>query len=233
MHPVIQVSFLRFMSCTPRSSFNSLQTSDESVFCVLYAMFFFPCPTNLRQLGLARTVYTHRIWPYNWWIPCQKNVYAPYIYIYMVLANPTDDACNAVPPALFFLFAPCAVFLALLEIRQQSLPLHHTPPSFMISHKNLHVMPNFRCPRCAAWADHVSRAFCLYDFKHALPCRAKFQMPLRFPKTRWESMHFAFVTSNTLFLAVPNPKCLLDYPRRDGRAEQEDCEPIPARTAEV
>jgi hypothetical protein len=40
--------------------------------------------TTTRELclGLARTVYIHRIWPYIWWFPCQKH------RIYMVLANP-------------------------------------------------------------------------------------------------------------------------------------------------
>jgi hypothetical protein len=37
-------------------------------------------------LGLARTVYIHRIWPYNWWCPRQNyricTVYK-YIYIYI------------------------------------------------------------------------------------------------------------------------------------------------------
>ena len=39
-------------------------------------------------LGLARTVYMHRIWPYIWWFPCQKcRIYT--VYIYVVMANPT------------------------------------------------------------------------------------------------------------------------------------------------
>jgi hypothetical protein len=42
------------------------------------------------NIGLARTVYTHRIWPYVWWIPCQKyRIYTVYTYKCMVLDNPT------------------------------------------------------------------------------------------------------------------------------------------------
>ena len=41
---------------------------------------------DLLQLGLARTVYIHRIWPYIWWFPCQKYR-IPIHRIYMVLAN--------------------------------------------------------------------------------------------------------------------------------------------------
>jgi len=50
------------------------------------------------QVGLARTVYIHRIWPYIWWFPCQKyricTVYIwfwPTLFIgcfYMVLKGP-------------------------------------------------------------------------------------------------------------------------------------------------
>jgi len=46
------------------------------------------------HLGLAKTVYTHRIWPHIWWFPCQKCriYYTPYVYvhrkyIYLNLAN--------------------------------------------------------------------------------------------------------------------------------------------------
>ena len=39
------------------------------------------------HLWLARTECIHHIWPYVWWLPCQK---IPHIYrVYMVLANPT------------------------------------------------------------------------------------------------------------------------------------------------
>ena len=38
-------------------------------------------------VGLARTVYMHRIWPCIWWFSCQKyRIHT--VYIYMVLANP-------------------------------------------------------------------------------------------------------------------------------------------------
>ena len=41
-------------------------------------------------VGLARTVYLHRIWPYVWWFPCQKyRIYTVHTYKCMVLANPT------------------------------------------------------------------------------------------------------------------------------------------------
>ena len=51
-------------------------------------------------LGLARTVYTHRIWPYVWWFPCYKyHMYTVYTYKCMVLANPTN--CTSCPfPAI-------------------------------------------------------------------------------------------------------------------------------------
>ena len=39
-------------------------------------------------VGLARTVYLHRIWPYVWWFPCYKyRMYNVYAYNGMVLAN--------------------------------------------------------------------------------------------------------------------------------------------------
>jgi hypothetical protein len=43
---------------------------------------------HMPRVGQNR-VYTHRIWPYVWWFPCQKNVYTVYTYVCMVLANPT------------------------------------------------------------------------------------------------------------------------------------------------
>jgi hypothetical protein len=37
--------------------------------------------THTWSVGLARTVYMHRIWPYILWFPCQKyRVYTVYIY---------------------------------------------------------------------------------------------------------------------------------------------------------
>ena len=34
-----------------------------------------------KLLRLARTVYIHRIWPYNWWNPCKKyRIYTVYIH---------------------------------------------------------------------------------------------------------------------------------------------------------
>jgi len=39
-----------------------------------------------RNVGLARTVYIHRIWPYIWWIPCQKyRIYSVYIWFWSTL----------------------------------------------------------------------------------------------------------------------------------------------------
>jgi hypothetical protein len=44
---------------------------------------------NAVTLGSARTVYTHRIWPYVWWFPSQKyRINTVYTYKCMVLANP-------------------------------------------------------------------------------------------------------------------------------------------------
>ena len=41
------------------------------------------------KIGLARIVYTHRIWPYVWWFPSKKHhIYNVYTYKCMVLANP-------------------------------------------------------------------------------------------------------------------------------------------------
>jgi hypothetical protein len=35
---------------------------------------------SLPKIGLARTIYKHRIWPYIWWFPCQKyRIYTVYI----------------------------------------------------------------------------------------------------------------------------------------------------------
>jgi hypothetical protein len=37
-------------------------------------------------LGLARTVYVHRIRPYTWWFPCQKcRIYTVYIWFWPIL----------------------------------------------------------------------------------------------------------------------------------------------------
>jgi len=56
-------------------------------------------------LGLARTVYGHRIWPYVWWFPCSKyRMYTVYTYVCMVLANPTHFTYNVnLHTATFFL----------------------------------------------------------------------------------------------------------------------------------
>jgi len=41
-------------------------------------------------IGLAIIVYAHRIWPHICWFHCQYyRIYTVYLYIYMVLANPT------------------------------------------------------------------------------------------------------------------------------------------------
>jgi len=37
-------------------------------------------------VGLASTVYIHRVWPYLWWIPCPKyQIYTVYIYIFLFI----------------------------------------------------------------------------------------------------------------------------------------------------
>jgi hypothetical protein len=42
--------------------------------------------TDPSWLGLARTVYMHRIWPYIWWFPCQKHrIYTVYIWFWPTL----------------------------------------------------------------------------------------------------------------------------------------------------
>ena len=45
-------------------------------------------------LGLARTVYIHRIWPYIWWFPCQKyRIHTVYIWFWptqLILAHPVS-----------------------------------------------------------------------------------------------------------------------------------------------
>jgi len=49
-------------------------------------------PNNLLWVGLARTVYAHRIRPYVWWFPCQIYLtYTVYTYKCMVLANPSYE----------------------------------------------------------------------------------------------------------------------------------------------
>jgi hypothetical protein len=41
------------------------------------------------SLGLTRTVYVHRIWPYIWWLPCQKyRIYTVHIWFW-----PTPIIC--------------------------------------------------------------------------------------------------------------------------------------------
>jgi len=57
--------------------------------CVAYDMFRSTVPVCCVYIGLARTVYTHRIWPYVWWFPCQiYRIYTVYTYKCMVLAKP-------------------------------------------------------------------------------------------------------------------------------------------------
>ena len=42
--------------------------------------------TDWINLGLARTVYIHRIWPYIWWFSCQKyRIYTVYIWFWPTL----------------------------------------------------------------------------------------------------------------------------------------------------
>ena len=48
-------------------------------------------------IGLARTVYIRRVWSYISWFPCQEcriYLHRIYIYIYMVLANPTSTGTS-------------------------------------------------------------------------------------------------------------------------------------------
>jgi len=41
-------------------------------------------------VGLARTIYTHRIWPYTWWDPCQEyRIYIVYMWFW-----PTLNICT-------------------------------------------------------------------------------------------------------------------------------------------
>ena len=43
---------------------------------------------HTKILGLARTIYMHRIWPYIWWFPCQKyRTYTVYIGFWPTLKN--------------------------------------------------------------------------------------------------------------------------------------------------
>jgi hypothetical protein len=52
-------------------------------------------------LGLARTVYIHRIWPHIWWNSCKKHC-IPIHSIYMVLSNP-----NYLPFVSIVKHVPC------------------------------------------------------------------------------------------------------------------------------
>jgi hypothetical protein len=48
----------------------------------------FACCGNVVLLGLARTVYMHRIWPYIWWSPCQNHrIYTVYIWFWPTLCT--------------------------------------------------------------------------------------------------------------------------------------------------
>jgi hypothetical protein len=52
-------------------------------------------------VGLANTVYIHRIWPYIRWFFCQKyRIHT--VYIYRVLANPTCLLCVLAPSQCIF-----------------------------------------------------------------------------------------------------------------------------------
>jgi hypothetical protein len=45
----------------------------------------FAC-TGSTFVGLARTIYIHRIWPYIWWFPCQNyRMYTVYIWLWPTL----------------------------------------------------------------------------------------------------------------------------------------------------
>ena len=49
-------------------------------------------------VGLVRTVYIHRIWPYIYWFPCQEyRIYTVYIWFW-----PTLDVWGANPKAVLF-----------------------------------------------------------------------------------------------------------------------------------
>ena len=45
------------------------------------------CVPNMTvYLRLAKTIYLHRVWPYIWWFPCQKNRrYTVYIWFWPIL----------------------------------------------------------------------------------------------------------------------------------------------------
>ena len=58
-----------------------------------------------KQVGLTRTVYIHRIWPYIWWFPCQKyRICSVYI---LVLANPTNKVFQSWWQARFQSYRAC------------------------------------------------------------------------------------------------------------------------------
>ena len=49
-------------------------------------------------VGLARSVYIHRIWPYIWWFPCQKyRIHTVYIWFWPTLNNRHDAVWNTWP----------------------------------------------------------------------------------------------------------------------------------------
>ena len=54
--------------------------------CLYESITFVWVVSNCLFVGLARTVYIHRIWPYIWWIPCQKyRIHTVYIWFWPTL----------------------------------------------------------------------------------------------------------------------------------------------------
>ena len=47
------------------------------------------------MIGLARTVYIHRLWPYVWWFPCQNyRIYTVYIWSWPTQNMSVFQACS-------------------------------------------------------------------------------------------------------------------------------------------
>jgi len=93
-------------------------------------------------VGLARTVYMHRIWPYIWWFPCQKHrIYTVYVWFWptlnilgiyghvwcahLVLADP-KHMCSCLPSAVPTAHGP--PWACCGSARHQAVPGVPTPP---------------------------------------------------------------------------------------------------------
>ena len=83
------LTLLAYMHLSPTQSLDitvmpQRWRSEPDVFCVLHLN-----PLHNKYLGLARTVYIHRIWLYIRWFPCQKyRIYTPYMAVYTVISLP-------------------------------------------------------------------------------------------------------------------------------------------------